>query len=336
MIWLDNSRIIAIFAVVILHVAADFLIVNSIGSYSWLMGNVFDSLVRWSVPVFVMMSGALLLDPTKKEDLKTFYIKRLSRILIPLLFWSAFFLFLSFIKGEIKGESIGILDLVKRLVSGKPYTHMWFLFMIVFLYLFTPFFRKVISESSRHEIIFLILITFLIATINALAQSTIIGESKLFINWFLSFIPYFFLGYYIRFNNIKFTKSTLVFILLISVTLTAYGFYFFAVNSISPVGVYFYNYLSITVIPMSFSVMYLLKSWTKPIKSKMITKKIASLTFGVYLIHPIFLEGIRYTWPKYQTFNPSITIPLISIFIFILSLGSAQLISKIPYLRKTI
>jgi len=91
MIWLDNSRIVAIYAVVFLHVSAAVVLGNEVGTEYWWIGNIYDSAMRWCVPTFVMISGALLLDPDKQEDLKTFYAKRLSRILIPILFWSAFF-----------------------------------------------------------------------------------------------------------------------------------------------------------------------------------------------------------------------------------------------------
>ena len=83
MIWLDNSRILAVCGVVFLHVAAGVVLGHEVGTGDWWFGNVYDSVVRWCVPVFVMISGALLLDPGKKEDLSTFYKKRLARVLLP-------------------------------------------------------------------------------------------------------------------------------------------------------------------------------------------------------------------------------------------------------------
>lgn len=91
--WIDNSRILAIFAVIVVHVGAKVVGENTIGSEYWWYGNIFESLARWCVPVFVMISGALLLDPNKKEDLLTFYRKRLHRIFIPFLFWSVIYLY---------------------------------------------------------------------------------------------------------------------------------------------------------------------------------------------------------------------------------------------------
>ena len=143
-VWLDNSRIVAVFAVILLHTAGIVVNESDLGSEYWWIGNLYDSLVRWCVPVFLMVSGALLLDPNKDEDLGTFYIKRASRILVPVLFWSAFFLLWAIVKGNLAS----LADLSARLLSGKPHYHMWFLYMIVPLYLFAPFFRKIVANSN--------------------------------------------------------------------------------------------------------------------------------------------------------------------------------------------
>jgi surface polysaccharide O-acyltransferase-like enzyme len=332
MIWLHNARIAAIFAVVFLHVAAGFVVYSPIGSDNWWIGNVYDSLVRWCVPVFVMISGALLLDPNKKEDFKTFYLKRLPRILIVTFVWSAFFLFWTF----LRGDSLGVLDVAKRIIAGTPYFHLWFLYMIAPIYLFTPFFRKIISNSSHLEISILVIITLVIASLNAIAQSLGMVESKLFTTSFLSYVPYFFLGHLIRFGSIDYSKLILAISILLSVLLTSLGCYIFARNKGLGAGLYFYSYLSVTVIPMSASVMYLLKKWTKPIGNTQLSERLASLTLGIYLIHPVFHEVIQQSWTGYREINPIISIPLLSIMIFSLSLGAAWVIKKIPYANKTI
>lgn len=150
MIWLNNSRIVAMFAVVFLHSAGLVVLYSPIGTENWWLGNIYDSLTRWCVPVFVMISGALLLDTTKMEDLKSFYIKRLSKIMIPIMFWTVFFLLWVVLKKSLKGEIIEAGDLTNRLLSGAPYFHLWFLYMIFFLYLFTPiFFFKKLFQIHR-------------------------------------------------------------------------------------------------------------------------------------------------------------------------------------------
>jgi len=332
MVWLDNSRIIAILAVVFLHVSAGVVTESVIGTESWWVGNLYDSLVRWCVPVFVMISGAVLLDPDKRENLKTFYIKRLSKIFIPILFWSIFFLLWSMFNGFVKAERLSLTDFAQRLMSGRPHYHMWFLYMIIPLYLFTPFFRKVLANSTRSEIATLVIMAMFISVLNAMGNKIYSQESKLFTNWFLSYIPFFFLGYLIRTDECNHSKFILWIVFVVSFILTAVGCYVVASRKSLDAGLYFYNYLSITVVPMSVSVMYLLKSWTLPIGNVALTRKLSLLTLGVYLIHPVILETIQHLGYGPLIFYPAISIPLITIIVFCLSLICAWLIYKIRYL----
>ena len=334
MIWLDNARISVIFAVVLLHVAYGVVIENDIGTNYWWFANIFDSSARWCVPVFVMISGALLLDSSKNEDSLTFYKKRLSRILLPVLFWSIFFLFWNFLKSKIGSSTEGVefTDLLMLLLSGKPYYHMWFLYMIMGLYLFTPFFRKIAAHSTRRDLVILIIITFVLAAFNDAYQKLFSDESKLFVNWFLLYVPFFFLGHLIRQDESKPPKLGLWIIFVFSFISTFAGSYLLGLSA----GLYFRGFLSITVIPMSISLMFLLKSWTKPIFNEKFTKKAALLTFGVYLIHPVALEIINFAGYGATRFHPLFSIPFITIVVFLSSLSVAWILHHVPYFKRTI
>ncbi len=336
MVWLDNSRILACYAVIVLHVSVEVVLGNDIGSEYWWYGNFFDSLVRWCVPVFVMLSGALLLDENKKEDLKVFYNNRLSRIFIPILFWSAFFSCWSLLGDVMKGNEPTISGLMKKVILGKPYFHMWYLYMLVGLYLFTPLYKKIVRNTPKREMLFFVIVMFVFAALNAIDEKIFSANHHLFINWFVVYSPYFILGYLIRVTSFDINILYLVVVFIISFTLTSSGCYLLAVSSGVDKGVYFYNYLSITVIPMSISVMLLFKKNTKPILGDNITQKTARLTLGAYLVHPLFLDLLRYFQFDANQFNPGYSIPVISIIVFIVSLMVASVINTIPLLRKTI
>jgi len=336
MIWLDNSRIISIYAVVFLHVSAGVVLGNDVGTEYWWVGNVYDSAVRWCVPVFVMISGALLLDPKKQEDLVTFYTKRLSRILVPIIFWSAFFLAWTFLKGAMKGNELTAVDLLKKLLSGKPYYHMWFLYMIIGMYLFTPFFRKIVAHSSKNELLVFIAIAFVIAIANYAYGKFFSGGSKLFINWFLLYVPFFFLGYLIRQDNRNPKKSILWSLFITSMIFTFYGCYIVAMNSSLKHGLYFYGYLSVSVIPMSISLMYILKSWNKPVISSSFTKKLSILTLGIYFVHPVILEIMNAMQYGTGIFHPIVSIPVVTFIVFGVSTGIVYIIYRIPFIRRVV
>jgi surface polysaccharide O-acyltransferase-like enzyme len=337
MIWLDNSRIVAILAVVFLHVVGGVIFGNNVGTTDWWFGNLYDSIFRWCVPAFVMISGALLLDPLKKEGLSTFYQKRLSRLLVPLSFWSAFFLLWEFLKGIVRGNKVSSSELLEKLLSGEPYYHMWFLYMILGLYVFVPFLRKLVEHLTIQELKLLVLFMFVVAGTNSIFRAIYSEDGhNLFINRFLAYLPYFITGYIIRHTKNQPSKLSLFAVFSLSFLATFLGCYFFSIKISPNVGLYFRDYLSITVIPMSISVMYLLKTWESPIISESITKKLALLTFGVYLIHPIILEAINYKGLGARSFNPAFSVPTVAFFVFMAALAGAWLIHQIPYLRRVI
>ena len=336
MIWLDNSRILAIFAVVLLHTAANIVIGNDIGTYNWWIGNIYDSAVRWCVPVFVMISGALLLDGNKNESLTIFYKKRASKIIPPIIFWTIIYLIYNALKDIIGGNTVSIASLLMTVVLGSPYYHMWFLYMIIFLYLFTPFIRKITKTSSPHEILLIVVLSFGIAIINSAVNLDPPSGQSIFINWFLPYIPYFILGNVIATSKIAFSKIILFTIFIASITTTILGCYILSVRQNLDVGLYFYDYLSITVIPMSISLMLLFKSWNTPILTISITKKLSSLTLGIYLIHPIVLESMRYFYLKRIAISAFIYIPCTALLVFVISLGAVWIMAKIPLIKRII
>ena len=89
--WVDILRFISVFLVIIIHVSTP--LVNNWREAShrdFMVGNLYDSLSRVSVPIFFMVSGYLLLG--KKESLASFYKKRLKKILFPFVAWSVLYL----------------------------------------------------------------------------------------------------------------------------------------------------------------------------------------------------------------------------------------------------
>ena len=93
----DLIRVLAIALVILLHAAAfPYVIPQDVTPtvmWDWWTVNIYDALGRVSVPLFAMLSGALLLDPVKVEEpLRVFFKKRFNRIGLPIIFWSVAFL----------------------------------------------------------------------------------------------------------------------------------------------------------------------------------------------------------------------------------------------------
>ena len=85
-VYLDYLNVLSAFAVVMLHTNNVFW-TFSYNRY-WLSANIIESVFYFAVPIFFMISGATLIDYSKRYSTKTFLKKRFSKTLIPFLFWS--------------------------------------------------------------------------------------------------------------------------------------------------------------------------------------------------------------------------------------------------------
>lgn len=133
---LDWLRLTALMAVMALHVSSSVWAEMPVGSGEWL----FATLIRqtWAVPVLVMITGSLLLDPERQPDIP----RRLRRIAGVYLPWSAVYQFYYLAcrgVSDWKGALAGIL-------TGAY--HMWYLWMLAGLYLLTPLLRPIAKDRK--------------------------------------------------------------------------------------------------------------------------------------------------------------------------------------------
>ena len=129
--YVDLIKVTAIFLVIFLHTAGIHLSQwHQVSFSAWMTENAYDAFTRMSVPLFVMSSGAMLLQ--KEESYYDFFKKRLSKILIPAVTWIGFYLVWRIVHSN---ESFSIKAMLKMVISGPVYYHLWYLYMIVGLYL---------------------------------------------------------------------------------------------------------------------------------------------------------------------------------------------------------
>jgi surface polysaccharide O-acyltransferase-like enzyme len=160
----DLIRTIAIVGVIALHAANETIIPQAMTQteiWRWWMVNIYQTVGRTGVPLFVMLTGALLLQPSKIETLNVFFKKRWIRIGLPFLFWGTIYFAWDYFADNVSLTSSFI---AQGILSG-PYFQFWYLYMLVGLYLFTPILRVVVAHVDRGTFKYFFLVWFLGALI---------------------------------------------------------------------------------------------------------------------------------------------------------------------------
>jgi surface polysaccharide O-acyltransferase-like enzyme len=203
-LYLDLLRMLSAFAVVLAHVIGKtFFSAEPVSSQLWFQLNLLESGIRWCVPAFVMISGALLLDPQKHVTIGDIWRKYIRHIAIAALFWSAVYAVIEIMRDSRE------LDLFHRCLDFiitvllKPADHLWYVYMIIGLYIITPMVRKIISGSSRRELEYWLVTMFVFGILPAFLRNIPVvqqyaGEAidNANLSFLFGFVFYYAAGYY--------------------------------------------------------------------------------------------------------------------------------------------
>lgn len=330
---MDNARIAGALGVVVMHSGVWMTAGAAEGSPAWWVGILSNEALRWCVPVFVMVSGALLLDPTKFEPISTFYRKRTARLLAPWLFWSLFYLGWTWIQVHlVHGQPVTGRSLVYLFTLGIPYPHMWYLFMVLPLYLFAPFLRRWAAHLSSGEFLTLTVGCFVLSMASQIWLSAN-GVVPPIFDWFLLYIPYFLLGRVLDLKSWRIGSPLLFLLLVASVLFSMVGHQIGRTHHFLSNGLYFQEYLSLGTLGMSFAAILLLSRLDKPFLGRA-NRTIANLTLAIYLVHPVFLDLFREAIHPDSSVRTAVLVPVTASVAFGLSLGCGWIGSRIPLVRR--
>jgi surface polysaccharide O-acyltransferase-like enzyme len=342
----DLIRTLAIVLVILLHASNLTLEASSVPAGYWWTAVVYKSLALSCVPLFVMLSGALLLQPSKlNEPIRVFLKKRISRIGLAFAFWSAVYLAWGFYVTHYPVTLASVGQGILRGLFTGPYYQFWFIYLIVGLYLITPVLRVIVAHGSTRILQYLIVLWFLGVAIVPILQiaSGLTLDSTVFVigGW----VGYFILGTYLQ--KVKLCSSILYGALILGFVWTIFGVWLmsYPLNSMGQ-NYFFFDYLTANVIIGSAALfMILIKfrpDWpgnNSTIASR-IVGAISKNTLPIFLFHVIILEslelGIFGFKLSFTTLNPIIEIPLITVLTLFVTLGLVLLMRKVPVLKKLI
>ncbi len=337
--YLDWLRVISIFAVIVLHVAAQNWYKTDVNGIRWQTFNVYDSLVRWSVPVFVMISGALMLG--RNIDIRRLYSRNILRLVTAYFFYNTIYALLLGYKG---------IKLVSNILIGK--FHMWFIPMIIGLYICIPVIDKIIESEKTTEyflisaIVFTSLIPWIVQLTNNFGSENVktiisaLNDVYKDVNFHFAagYTGYFVAGRWLNKKELSKKTRKIIYILgIVGIVLTVLLTSALSVNNQKATGTY-YGYFSFNVAVTAIAVFVWAKyNIANNNKLDRIINILSKYSFGIYLVHILVMEqlNIRLTLNT-MSFHPVISVPVLSAVIFVISAAVSAVISKIPFLNKYI
>lgn len=341
--YFDYLRVFAIFSVIVLHTAAENWYNLDVNSHEWSVFNTYNAAVRWAVPIFIMISGALFLN--KECSIKKIYTKYVLRIITAFIFWG-------FIYSVSENAGGGITNILSDMVTG--HYHMWFLPMIAGLYILVPILKKIVESTKLTEYFLILSFVFAFLSPQLVVVTTTLGNKTLItaattintllsnmeVQFTLGYTGYFIGGFYL--NNKELNKKTRMVIYALGVV----GFFatillsaFVSRSWQYPDSTYFEKF-TINILLASIAVFVWFKynahKFTKIIKPRVIVK-LSQYSFGVYLVHALVLEKLD-LWFGLNTLsmNALLSVPIIGIIVFIISVIISAIINQMPVLKKYI
>lgn len=345
--YLDILKFVAILAVILVHVSAPFAI-QEINSLNYWVGHSVDSVFRFGTLVFVMISGALMLDEHYSFTFKKNWFHIL-RFFICFVVWSLVYVIIyEIIVPAVKGlEIISFDNFVRYFFKG--HLHLWYLVMAIGLYLIIPLLRLwVKKENKKYVEYFLILsiifCSFLPMTLDILNlfEIDLYNINKFLdyasISYVVGYVPFLVLGWYLHNYNIK--KEVIIHLFAtLSLAFTIVGSWGFSTLLNRRVLLYSGTYITIGL--MSASVFLLVKHCfeNRFPKTKWWSWNISFIarhSLGFYASHVGFCYMFSRIIERNWTNNALIVIPICFVGGFVLSYILTLLLSLIPFIKKIV
>ena len=268
---IDIIRIFAFVFIVFLHTLN-----RQFGVDVWMGGY---AIISIGVNLFIMISGYLLLDKT--EEAIVFFKKRILNILPLFLVFNIIYIYFG---------KIPIIPVLKgKAISAS---HFWYIYMILGLYLLTPWLQKVLKYAEK-ETLFVVFLWFLCNILNPYLRYFNLAEIPFSHFPLTGFIGYYILGYFVKKYDNKVKRASFILIIVIY----ALGFmlsflstkYVLAVTGKRVSDFFDKNSLGTFIMTLSFFVFWCKFSFSKRDR---IIKIVADSTYFAFLVHLIVLHFI--------------------------------------------
>lgn len=347
-VYAEWLRIFAAFIVVFQHTVTSAWYITPVDTPDFIMLNFMNSLSRFGVGVFIMISGAFMLSPKYAHPPQKVLKHNLVRILALIVFWVVFYGIVDALCVGIKnGSGIGetILNVISApvLLFTTPATHLWFLYAIAGLYLITPAMRVFTEHASKRMVLYVIAIFFAFG----LVFPTV---SHLFGKWFditlyknigiqgcTTFAGFYLTGFYIAHYGFGQRARRIVYAgAILSWVIAFFYSSYISLLRDAPNEFFFGNFRPTTFLMAVGVFCFFRQKYGDTVTQDNRLINFSKCMLGVYIIHPLFIRmfyGFKLTLLEP---HPLVTVPLMTAAFFGISLGLVYLFRRVPGIRKVL
>lgn len=341
-VFADLLRVFALLAAMILYLIGDQLNRVGAGTASWTVLSLYDGLLRWCVPVFAMLSGMMMLDEKAGRSLPKLFFHNALRVLIALLVWAGIYAAAGTLAAGGRFTWAGLWADILSALRGNSHDHLWFLYIILGLYLVTPVLRSFVRGASRSDFRYFFVLAFLFASLLPMSFRLWPGTAvlqvwydRLAVQLVLGYVGYYVAGYYLREYTISRIAEAVVYVLgVLGAAATVWGTSVLSRQAGRMVDT-LYDPFSPNIVCFSVAVVVLFR-YVLGVSDERSRRQrlsgVARISFGMYLVHPLFLMLLDRFGITVLSFPPAAAVPLLAAAVFLCSFASAWLISKIPFI----
>lgn len=353
-VYMEILRVVSAFAVIVIHVSGANWFVLEIGDQNWIVQTFFNVGARFSLCVFCMITGALLLRPDKNIGISEVFHSYVKRILICFIVWTIVY---SLIGTILEGANIKYFIAHLFILP----VHFWYLLMLLGLYLALPILK--IVTANKNVTLYLIWLMIIFGMIFGTVQgvtgyfSDIAGDRIGYYLWSLAlddlnemnrtFVPgylgCFLLGHYVHEYGLGKWSKFFVIMAIPALLLSAVLTILFSMITDSHINTFMMetNPLMVLASVGIFEFFKGGKGFEKVYDTNSRFIKgilfISGNTFGIYLIHLAILKLFEHKLHFGVYSYPAIlSIPLNSILVFLLAFGITVILKRIPLVKVTV
>jgi surface polysaccharide O-acyltransferase-like enzyme len=329
--YLNVLRVTGITGVLITHV-----FMTTCGSWAPVLQKgelyfctVLRNLWHWCVPVLVMISGVLFLNPEREIPVSKLFSRYVLKMVLSLVFLAVpAEIALQFVDSGYQFSPLQIKTGILNIIQGKTQTHFWFLYLIIGLYLITPLLRMFTKNTAKKEYEYLLVILFIFTSVIATIKKVMFVDFGFNIPISSVYVLYFLLGFYIHRYNVTLPFKVPVAVIVCFVLYTALTS--LNKNMVNPL----LDNILITSDKDSPVIVLTAVAVFIAVRTKFADfwyfDRLAPLCFVIFLVHPFFIYALYllldWTPAKYPL---PLFLPVTIVVTFVLSLGTSYCIMKI-------